>query len=645
MLPWAAGSSVQQGAPACGARPRRGLEQVQRQEALELHGLPPDRVVVTGAQCYDQWFDRAPSRSRQDFCARVGLDPARPFVLYTVSSLFRGTVSDRHRGGLDPRAADQQRPAAQGIGILIRPHPARLDDGAAWTSRATRTGVLGAHPVDDEAKDDYFDSCTTAPAWWASTRAPSSRLPQWEAGPRGDAPGGVARQPGRHAALPLSADRQRGSLARGAPFDEHVAMLAESLAPAGGGDEKAARFVEGFVRPYGRGEAATPRFVAAVEEAATVPLPARERRSIGAWLAFVAMYPLASALALHLRSQPWRKRTRHRLAKQWDRQRTLALRRIKQFAIDPPGRVRQAAQVRHRGGRIALTPKTGRQRDPQRRWRAPTCARPGTRVSWSPSWGAAAGRSSSGPGCRRPGSSCCTGFRFSRGPKRTATSTRPGWWWCPAAEPPRGTATSPTTTRRSFPSIHPTSSARATKGASTSRKAARSTWRSPPSIARSGPRGAQARREGCRGTAPIADVPALRQLLVSARAGDAHRGVHLVRAFDGANRHRRPPPPSRAIRGRKFYGNAALPSTPENARFVSSYLADLARNNEVVLLNTAQRFDEHADFPKELLGRVHAIDHLMAPAGNLAVQTEVIRHAQAFVGTYGGSPTWRRSAA
>jgi len=86
----------------------------------------------------------------------------------------------------------------------------------------------------------------------------------------------------------------------------------------------------------------------------------------------------------------------------------------------------------------------------------------------------------------------------------------------------------------------------------------------------------------------------------------------------------------------KFYGNAALPSTPENGRFVASYLADLARNHDVVLLNTAQRFDDHADFPKELLGRVHAIDHLMDPAHNLAVQTEVIRNAQAFVGTYGG---------
>ncbi len=37
--------------------------EVQRREASEMHGVPSDRIVVTGAQCYDQWFGRRPSRS------------------------------------------------------------------------------------------------------------------------------------------------------------------------------------------------------------------------------------------------------------------------------------------------------------------------------------------------------------------------------------------------------------------------------------------------------------------------------------------------------------------------------------------------------------------------------------------------------
>ena len=38
-----------------------------------MHGLSPERVVVTGAQCYDQWFNRRPSRTRDEFCRDTGL--------------------------------------------------------------------------------------------------------------------------------------------------------------------------------------------------------------------------------------------------------------------------------------------------------------------------------------------------------------------------------------------------------------------------------------------------------------------------------------------------------------------------------------------------------------------------------------------
>jgi hypothetical protein len=30
----------------------------QRDEAERFHGIPAERVVVTGAQCFDQWCDR-----------------------------------------------------------------------------------------------------------------------------------------------------------------------------------------------------------------------------------------------------------------------------------------------------------------------------------------------------------------------------------------------------------------------------------------------------------------------------------------------------------------------------------------------------------------------------------------------------------
>jgi hypothetical protein len=47
---------------------------IQRAELEQMHGIPPDRVVLTGAQRFDDWFDRRPSTSREDFQRKVGLD-------------------------------------------------------------------------------------------------------------------------------------------------------------------------------------------------------------------------------------------------------------------------------------------------------------------------------------------------------------------------------------------------------------------------------------------------------------------------------------------------------------------------------------------------------------------------------------------
>src|SRR5258705_1394549 len=63
----------------------------QKQEAMQLHGVAASRIVVTGAQCFDQWFDRQPSRDRETFCRQVGLPSSPPFVLWVCSALFHGS--------------------------------------------------------------------------------------------------------------------------------------------------------------------------------------------------------------------------------------------------------------------------------------------------------------------------------------------------------------------------------------------------------------------------------------------------------------------------------------------------------------------------------------------------------------------------
>ena len=132
--------------------------EIQRTEAETLHDIPRDRVVVTGAQCFDEWFDWRP-RPREEFCARVGIDPGRPYVLYACCSPWTGqsevdfvrrwTAALRAGGGV---LAD--------AGILVRPHPKRPD---AWLDVAAGDQAVifpreGHAPTDPDSKADYFDS-------------------------------------------------------------------------------------------------------------------------------------------------------------------------------------------------------------------------------------------------------------------------------------------------------------------------------------------------------------------------------------------------------------------------------------------------------------------------------------------------------
>ena len=311
--------------------------ELQRREALDFHGVPADRIVVTGAQCYDQWFDRTPDLDRRTFCAKVGLDPERPFVLYACSSLFRGTASEPEfadawiravRGSADPRLKN--------IGILVRPHPARLDEWRGVDLSGYRdVAFWGAHPVDAEAKEDYFDSL-----YYSAAVVGLNTSAFIEAA--------VVGKPVHTVLLPeISEANQEGTLhfhylltvnggllRTARSLDEHVGLLAESLAGEGGGDPKAERFVSGFVRPFGRDQAATPRFVDAVEEVGARPAPAPERRGAVTTAALLALAPMAALLWLQLRTQPWRKRTRNRLRKGYERRKLALLRQIKQRITD-----------------------------------------------------------------------------------------------------------------------------------------------------------------------------------------------------------------------------------------------------------------------------------------------------------------------
>jgi len=304
--------------------------QIQKQEAIEMHGLPGDRVVLTGAQCYDQWFTRTPERTREEFCRAVGLRPDRPFVLWVHSAL--SPTPDPPEPVLVTRWIEALRrsddPGLREIGVLVRPHPERLKEWAGIRlDRYENVAFHGRNPIDVEAKDDYFDSLyfsraviglvTSAFLEAAIVGRPvlTFTLPEYR----------MHQEEMIHFRYLMTVE---GGLLHMAPdLDSHFRQLSEAVALEGRRDERNRRFLAAFVRPAGLDRPATSVFVEALERLSREgarPDPSLQR---GAWLR-----PLAVAAASWSRTGLGRWLMNDERADAWDEheestQRSLAARR------------------------------------------------------------------------------------------------------------------------------------------------------------------------------------------------------------------------------------------------------------------------------------------------------------------------------
>jgi len=130
---------------------------LQRREAVELHGCPPEAVVVAGAARFDDFFARRPSTTRAEFLGAYGLDAAKPMVLYLGSSQLTGPNEMEliRRWAESFRAADD--PAIRECSLLVRPHPALR---ASWESVDMRDigGIALSLDASRGADQELFDS-------------------------------------------------------------------------------------------------------------------------------------------------------------------------------------------------------------------------------------------------------------------------------------------------------------------------------------------------------------------------------------------------------------------------------------------------------------------------------------------------------
>ena len=250
--------------------------ETQKREAVQWHGVPEERISVTGAQCYDQWFDRVPSRDRASFCRSVGLPVERPILLYVCSVM----TPNPHESRFVRRWIEELRrspdPCLRDAGILVRPHPERMDEWEGVSLESFGNAVLyGRNPVSPDAQADYFDSLyhshavvglvTSAFLEAAIVGRPvhSLLLPEFE----------LYQEGVQH--FRYLTEVEGGLLKVTRSFPDHLAGLASALAQPVERDEQNIRFVRAFVRPQGLDVAATPAFVAAVEQIASA-VPSRD---------------------------------------------------------------------------------------------------------------------------------------------------------------------------------------------------------------------------------------------------------------------------------------------------------------------------------------------------------------------------------
>jgi hypothetical protein len=253
--------------------------ETQRREAVELHGVDPERVAVVGAHTYDHWFRWGPTATREEFCERVGIDPQRKLFLYLCSS---GFICPDERPIVERWLEELRRhpdPELREAGVIVRPHPST---GHMWAEETPvdrfENAVVfprtGADPRNKSNRDDYYDSFyhsagvvginTSAliEAAIVGRRSFGFRLPELFAGQEGTLHFHYLR------------DENGGPLSLADSLEEHFEKLGRAVR---NGDSPGwnRAFLESFLRPHGLDVDAAPLFVEDLERLAASPAPAK----------------------------------------------------------------------------------------------------------------------------------------------------------------------------------------------------------------------------------------------------------------------------------------------------------------------------------------------------------------------------------
>jgi hypothetical protein len=267
--------------------------EVQARDAVELHRIPRDRVRVTGAHVFDEWFARRPTRTREELLSELDLDPSKPYIVYLCSS---GNIAHNEEPQFIQRWVEALRtsddPRLRELNVIVRPHPNvrnrprdfGFENIAVWPRE-------GAYPVAEQARDDFVDTLTHC-----SAVVGMNTTAMIEAACLGKSVMTVlvpefAQETTLHFHYLLA--ENGGFLHVAADLDEHIRQLRSVLDEDAEGQELRRRFVESFVRPGGLDLPAAPIAAEAIEELADRPVDRHLRPST---LALRAVLSIEAAL-------------------------------------------------------------------------------------------------------------------------------------------------------------------------------------------------------------------------------------------------------------------------------------------------------------------------------------------------------------
>jgi hypothetical protein len=270
--------------------------EAQRREAIELQGVPAERVVLTGAQTFDPWFTLSPATPRESFTDLLGLGPG-PFLLYLCSSVF---VAPDEVGFLRQwlsRLRSSEDEMLRGCGVLIRPHPANAAqftgvDFSAW-GPVSVWPPAGDLPLEASSKQRYYDSLYHSVAVVGVNSS-------------GMIEAGIVGRRSYTLLAPEFRDTQRGTIhfeyllsyrfvTAARTWPEHLADLAAAIRGQSPIDVQTRRRMMEFVRPAGEDQPSTPRVAAAIEDAGRLVM--RHVPAQAPALVQRALMPLARAAA------------------------------------------------------------------------------------------------------------------------------------------------------------------------------------------------------------------------------------------------------------------------------------------------------------------------------------------------------------